>query len=322
LPTGAAARLYYNQVRVGSELAGVVVHVKLSEAEEPSSGTRENAWRTLLPGLVGHAPLWLRACHAVEEAFQAGEWLVVEGEPGVGKLALLRSVQLRKQPSVRFTVLDAADATTDTNWLRTVRDTLSGGADSVVVRHVDRLDSAGLRGLSAALRAARAVERAGSLWVSVTLSRSGDYNDLASLLRHFPCSVEVPALRLHLEDMQQLVAFFLARLGHGGKVTCSPEAMRLLMRSPWPGNVEQLRQVLQGVLQRRRAGIIQPADLPPETQTISRRVLSSLESMERDAIVLSLADALGNKVKAAQALGMSRATIYRKIHEWIVVPSS
>jgi transcriptional regulator of acetoin/glycerol metabolism len=44
--------------------------------------------------------------------------------------------------------------------------------------------------------------------------------------------------------------------------------------------------------------------------------------MERDAIVQSLLDFDGNKVKAAESLGMSRATIYRKIHEYgIVVPA-
>jgi transcriptional regulator of acetoin/glycerol metabolism len=44
--------------------------------------------------------------------------------------------------------------------------------------------------------------------------------------------------------------------------------------------------------------------------------------MERDAIVQSLSDARGNKVKAAHSLGMSRATIYRKIHEYGIVGSA
>jgi sigma-54 dependent transcriptional regulator, acetoin dehydrogenase operon transcriptional activator AcoR len=45
--------------------------------------------------------------------------------------------------------------------------------------------------------------------------------------------------------------------------------------------------------------------------------------MERDAIVQALLDFDGNKVKTAESLGMSRATIYRKIHEYgIVTPSS
>ncbi|HEY0402902.1 MAG TPA: helix-turn-helix domain-containing protein, partial [Blastococcus sp.] len=67
---------------------------------------------------------------------------------------------------------------------------------------------------------------------------------------------------------------------------------------------------------------IDAKDLPPELHSISRRVLSTLESMERDAIVRSLADTNGNKVQAARSLGMSRATIYRKIHEFgIITPA-
>jgi transcriptional regulator of acetoin/glycerol metabolism len=79
--------------------------------------------------------------------------------------------------------------------------------------------------------------------------------------------------------------------------------------------------VLRGVAARRRAGSIQPDDLPPECWTVSRRLLSPLESMQRDAIAASLRDFGGSKVKAAGALGVSRATIYRKIREYgIVIP--
>jgi transcriptional regulator of acetoin/glycerol metabolism len=99
--------------------------------------------------------------------------------------------------------------------------------------------------------------------------------------------------------------------------------MQLLLRSSWPGNTGQLWEVLRRVVQHRRTGSIQPNDLPPECWTVSRRLLSPLESMERDAIVERLLDCKGNKVKAAESLRMSRATIYRKIHEYgIVTPVS
>ena len=87
----------------------------------------------------------------------------------------------------------------------------------------------------------------------------------------------------------------------------------------WPGNAEQLLEVLREVVRHRRTGAIQPDDLPPEVHAVSRRLLSPLEAMERDAIVQSLADADGNKVRAARSLGMSRATIYRKIHDYGIV---
>ena len=80
--------------------------------------------------------------------------------------------------------------------------------------------------------------------------------------------------------------------------------------------------MLRTVVHHRRTGTIYPVDLPPGCWTVSRRLLGPLESMDRDAIVKSLLDFDGNKVKAAKALGMSRATIYRKIHEYgIVAPA-
>jgi len=321
LPTGVTARMQFRPLHGIGQLAGVVVHVKLDDSQNKQTDSRGAPARLPLPELVGSAPLWLRACHEVERVFQSGEWLAVEGEPGVGKLALLRTVQLRGQQAGRFVVLDAADIASDPQWMAAVRHTLLEDADNVAIRHVDILDGPQLRTLSCALQDARAAERQRPLWVAVTLHNTTGRTDLAHLMRLFPSTVEVPPLRLHLEDLQQLVSFFLARLGHGGQLACSPAAMRLLMRSPWPGNAEQLQQMLRQVVQHRRTGSIEPEDLPPEARTVSRRLLSPLESMERDAIVRSLTDAGGNKLAAAGSLGMSRATIYRKIREYGIVPA-
>ena len=92
--------------------------------------------------------------------------------------------------------------------------------------------------------------------------------------------------------------------------------MQLLLRFSWPGNVAQVLDTLRYVLRTRRSGVLQAGDLPPELRARSRRRLGALESMERDAISLALLDAGGNKAQAARALGMSRATIYRKVHEY------
>ncbi len=93
----------------------------------------------------------------------------------------------------------------------------------------------------------------------------------------------------------------------------------MLMRMDLPGNARQLHQLLREVVKYRRTGIIEPEDLPPEAHTVSRRVLSPLEALERDAIVKCLAEAHGSKTHAARSLGMSRATIYRKIHDFGIV---
>jgi transcriptional regulator with AAA-type ATPase domain len=217
-------------------------------------------------------------------------------------------------------VLDAADAG-ERGWLADARRELLDGHGALVIQHVDKLSTGRLRALSGLLQEAR--EAASPPWVAVTLGQRHDGGELAGLLRFFPSTVELPPLRYHVEDTQALVPFFLSRLVTDSRLVCSPDAMQMLARASWPGNVEQLWQVLRRIVQHRRSGVIQPGDLPPECRTVSRRLLSPLEAMERDAIVRSLIDWDGNKIKAAESLGMSRATIYRKIHEYgIVAPAS
>jgi transcriptional regulator of acetoin/glycerol metabolism len=323
LPTGVNARLYCRPITGGGSPQAGVVHVRLTEdfrgrtRPEPVSHPRMH-----LPGLVGSGTLWVRGCHQVEAAYGSSEWLALSGESGVGKLAVLRAVHQRHDPAGRFHVLDAAHGT-DQDWLASVRVELAADSGSLVLRHVDQLSARRLHALSGALQEAVAAGRHRSLWVAVTLAQDAPGPELARLLRLFPCTVELPPLRHHADDLHELVPFLLGKLNPPGRLVCSAETMQLLLRYNWPGNSEQLWQVLRRIVQHRRTGVIKPKDLPPECRTVSRRLLSPLESMERDAIVQSLLDFNGNKVKAAESLGMSRATIYRKIHEYgIVVPAS
>jgi transcriptional regulator of acetoin/glycerol metabolism len=302
------------------------VHVKLLESARRLATESAIPARMFLPGLVGTGALWLRSCQQVQDAYEKGEWLALEGEPGVGKLALARAVHQRHDPAGHFDVVDAAEASSPSGLARARRTLLEASGD-LVIRHVDKLGLRQTHVLADALTEARARSAAGTsrLWVAVTLTeRDGAKNQaLTELLRLFPSTVELPPLRHHIEDLPELTTFFLGKLSQHGRLTCSAEAMKLLLRSSWPGNAEQLWQVIKRIVQRRRVGAIQPRDLPPECWTVSRRLLSPIESLERDAIVQSLLDTDGNKAKAAESLGMSRATIYRKIHEYgIVIPAS
>ena len=326
LPTGASARMHCRPLRGKGRrrIAGGVVHAKLIEPASQAAlnmGAGSQA-RRFGPALMGSGPLWLRGCGQVEAACASGEWLSLEGEPGTGKLALLRAVHRRRNPAGTFHVLDAADAG-DHDWMARALSDLLEGEGTLVIRHVDRLSTVRLQALWIALEQALAADRQQVLWAAVTLSQGPPAGDLAGLLKFFPCAVELPPLRHHVEDLHELVPFFLARLNPHGPLACSPEAMHLLLRSNWPGNIEQLWQVLRHVARHRRTGTIHPGDLPPECWSVSRRLLSPLESLERDAIVQTLLDHHGNKAKGAGSLGMSRATIYRKIHEYgIITPAS
>ncbi|HEY6314794.1 MAG TPA: GAF domain-containing protein [Streptosporangiaceae bacterium] len=325
LPSGVLARMSCRRLSGDGPFADGVVHVKLvTQALRVADGPAPRS-TMYLPGLVGSGVLWLRACREVEALYDTNDWLTLEGESGVGKLALARAVHQRRNPAASFHVLDAESAGPGApDWMTKARRELLDGKGMLVIRHADALNAKQMHALASALQEARAAQRHNDLRVAITLDRkqaTADLNPVARLLRFFQGTVELPPLRHHIEDLHELVPFFLARLSQQGRLTCSPEAMQLLLRHSWPGNTEQLWQVLKQVVQRRRAGAIMPKDLPPECWTVSRRLLSPLESIERDAIVKSLQDHDGNKVRAAEALGMSRATIYRKIHEYGIVAS-
>jgi transcriptional regulator of acetoin/glycerol metabolism len=331
LPSGSVARLFCHRVAQPAVVDGIrdgVIHVKLVTAGRgplPAEGDAGPQMLTAdlpkprvpmsLPGLVGSGAAWRRACRRAEARYDSGEWLTLEGERGVGKLALVRAVHQRRNPAAPFHVIDAGCPESFTR----AHDELLSGTGMLVIRHVDVLDVRQVRTLASMLQEARVAGQPERLRVAVTLDRRAAGADLTALLRFFPGTVEVPPLRHHIEDVRELVGFFLAKLSQQGRLTCSSAAMQLLLRHSWPGNTEQLWQVLRQVVQLRRAGTIMPKDLPPECWTVSRRVLSPLESIERDAIVQALLDHDGNKVGAARSLGMSRATIYRRIHEFGIV---
>jgi sigma-54 dependent transcriptional regulator, acetoin dehydrogenase operon transcriptional activator AcoR len=354
LPSGAMARMFCRRMSSDGPYMDGVAHVKIVvpataavELAAPSSdgsiGARVPAARVpasmgssptprsemTLPGLVGGSAVWRRACRDTEASYDSGEWLTLEGESGVGKLALIRAVHQRRNPTAPFHVVDVLDEPAGRSssgagpgWLARVRSELASGNGMVVIRHVDAASARDVRALTGALQEARTAGREPDLRVALTLDRTRARADLTALLRFFPGTVEVPPLRHHSEDLTELVPFLLARLSQQGRLSCSPAAMQLLLRHNWPGNAAQLWDVLKQVVQRRRAGSILPQDLPPECWTVSRRLLSPLEAMERDAIVQSLRDHGGNKIRAARSLGMSRATIYRRIHEYGIITTS
>ena len=264
LPSGAVARMFCRPVgelgllTVAPDpglLADGVVHVKLVvPAGAPSTETALTRAAMALPGLVGTGAPWRRACRVAEASYERGEWLALEGEHGVGKLALVRAVHQRRNPAAPCHVLDAADAAHDHDWLTQVRAELLEGTGMLVLRHVHALNARQVRTLAGALQDAKAAGRDTELRVAVTLDRGAVRADLSGLLRLFPGSVAVPPLRHHSEDLRDLVPFFLGKLSQQGRVTCSPAAMQLVLRHTWPGNAAQLWQVLKQVVQRRRVG--------------------------------------------------------------------
>lgn len=127
--------------------------------------------------------------------------------------------------------------------------------------------------------------------------------------------IHLPPLRDRAEDIPLLSAHFLAELGRQlGRVDLrlSPEALDFLARYPWPGNIRELRNVLEAAAIRGSQSVIEPADFPPDfhirfTQT------AQVGPNEKDRLLSALIAVNWDKSKAARRLQWSRATLYRKL---------
>ncbi len=262
---------------------------------------------------VGGGTHWAMCRQTVDRYRAAGEWLVLRGEPGAGRRTLARAAARAHAPTGRLRVLDAADA--DPTWPRQVADELVHRHGTLIVSDVHRLPAPMVQALMETLEPHRWSTAPDRPWVVVTVGATHLGADVARLVERLPATVDVPPLRHHPEDVPDLVRHLLGRLGHPG-LAISAEALRVLGRYRWPGNVGQLEQVLGRVVARRRAGVVGVDDLPPELFSGVRRLLTPVEALECDAIVGALRQSGGNKTKAAALLGLSRATVYRKVREY------
>lgn len=279
---------------------GAVVEITMAEPSRPS----RPPVRPRELNLAGGSALLTRACTELRAHCLARTWTLVEGEPGVGKRALAEAVHRRFGSGGSFAVIEPGHAD---------RLTGLGPADCAVLRHPERFDRATL----AAVLEWMAAEPPDRPWLVATTSAPGELSQ--ELLARLPVTLTVPPLRHRIDDVREIAPALLCRFAHGRSVTCGAAAMRLLLRSAWPGNVAELANALRHALTRRRSGQIQPADLPAWCHTTSRRVLTPLETMERDAIIRALLETGGDKAAAAQVLGISRATIYRRISAYGIV---
>ena len=138
-------------------------------------------------------------------------------------------------------------------------------------------------------------------------------------------NIELPPLHERVEDIPLIVDYYIERFNrqYGKRIMgVDEEAMRCLSEYSWPGNIRELRNlVLRSMISARE--VIKKKDLPEVVakgikpgQEIRIQAGTPLPDIERMSIIKTLQMARGNKLKAAEMLGISRRSLYNKLEEY------
>ncbi|MCW0212272.1 MAG: GAF domain-containing protein [Pseudonocardia sp.] len=248
---------------------------------------------------------WESALAEVVEALRAEHAVCVVGEPGAGKAALLATALRRVRREHRILNARPPAPSDAESWLALWTPELAKERTSVIACGVDTLPS------WAATELAEIVTAAPHASLSVTAAEAGAIPE--PLARLVDVVVEVAPLRQRPDDVLPL-AEHLGRRARGRAVRFTPAAVRAMRSYAWPGNVEQLRRVVREAVT--RSDVIDARHLAPEVLCGPTHTLTRLEVLERDEIARCLAAPGMTVTRAAEILGASRATLYRKIDRY------
>jgi two-component system response regulator AtoC len=141
-------------------------------------------------------------------------------------------------------------------------------------------------------------------------------------------TVHVPALRERRSDIPMLAHYFLDRCAPGSSVQLTNAAMKCLLQYDWPGNVRELENCVERAVALGSQSVIDLCDLPPAiSSTVPApehvtpdfgvpETATDLEDIERATIERVFRQVKGDKVLAGKMLGISRATLYRKLKRY------
>jgi transcriptional regulator of acetoin/glycerol metabolism len=237
--------------------------------------------------------------------------VLFEGEAGTGKLDSARRLHGLRRLDTAFTVHAAGLAQVHGSraWLGELEALLADETVTVAISNVQILDRRTQRGVADLLSGPATLSRL----VMITRQRVSSQARQAPTPFTSQAAVLVPSLRQRREDIPDLAHGILRALGGAARI--GHRAMTALTNHPWPGNFPQLQAELGGAADRSGGRDISCQHLSAEIRAgvQSRRTLTRLESLEREAIAEALREHDGNRVQAAQALGMSRSTLYRRL---------
>jgi DNA-binding NtrC family response regulator len=132
--------------------------------------------------------------------------------------------------------------------------------------------------------------------------------------------IYLPPLRERPEDIECLAQHFLQEDAFEiGPKRISSEALQILTAYPWPGNLRELKSVINKAAILADSEMIRPSSLPSHlalNKEVRCRPSRTLKDIEKEHIINVLAETGGNQSKASEILGINRKTLYKKIHAY------
>jgi transcriptional regulator of acetoin/glycerol metabolism len=296
----------FERVGDGAAMAGVLMTLK------PSGPPRSRPTAPRAEGSPGRAASYAARQLDTEIQLCATQHhpVLVLGGPGSGKRHTAERIHAASQADPPMRVVDVALAPVrgDIDLLKELAAQLTTAHGTVFIRHIECFDA---RSIPTVASLVRNVPADGPRVIATAESEGLD-SGWAAL---FPLRIEVPRLRDRLEDLPTIVRTLIER--HGGSGRMHPAAIQALSRHDWVGNISELEAVVSAALVGRRTSDLTVRDLPAAYQGAGRRRrLTRMEQVERSAIVRALVEAKGNRTRAAEIVGIGRATLYRKVQAY------
>ncbi len=313
-----------------------------------------------LENLIGQSPAMLEVLDAVRQVAPTPATVLIQGESGTGKELVARAIhQLSpraRQPMVTVHCAALSPSVLESELFGHEKGAFTGAHERRIGRFEQAndgtlfLDEIGEIDASTQVKLLRVLgertfERVGSsktLSVDVrlvaatnkplaSLVKSGSFReDLFFRLR--VVELWLPPLRERPGDVSLLAVHFLRTIAseYGKPVSdFTLDALQALVRYPWPANVRELRNAIEGAVAMCRGDKITLRDLPPNVRgaappggavpdavALQAQSTLTLREAERQLMIRALQESQGNRTRAASRMGISRRTLHRKLHAY------
>ncbi|NOZ25513.1 MAG: sigma-54-dependent Fis family transcriptional regulator [Nitrospirae bacterium] len=312
------------------------------------------AKETPLPRIIGKTPQMLKIFNTIEAVKDSESSVIICGETGTGKELIARALHFgsgrRDKPFVAVNCAAIPRDLLESELFGYEKGAFTGAVSRRIGRFEEVaggtlfLDEIGELELSIQAKLLRVlqereIERLGSnkkikvhfRLVSSTNRdlekevRAGNFRkDL--LYRLNVIQINVPLLRERKDDIPLLVSEYVNEfcVRENKVLTVSDEVMRIFQEYHWPGNVRQLRNVMERAVVLSKGDTITPRELPEEFTSLKESkkrdapgsTFKTLSELEFEAVRDALRACNGNKSKAARMLGISRKALYKRLKDW------